>query len=230
MRFATVKMGCPTKERLGKPDEKQVWFITIDDNEIVSEPNPQKRKEMLLDAFSKWHQPICEMVEATPADEILAERAMAHRHSVAPVDDMNDLLKRIRGKRPPSSQRGPAMIFIGDAFMTVDPILAQGFSVGMEAAADFPSSIETSCVHYENLLFDPYLLRKELKSRHDRRVDRLVCLLRATEIVQALGQPRDGTLTGFLAKRVIRPSMRITPNFVKMAIFNAMLRYSLGKR
>jgi 2-polyprenyl-6-methoxyphenol hydroxylase-like FAD-dependent oxidoreductase len=228
MRFATVHMDYPSKERGGTRDEKQVWFITIDDEEIVNEADPEKRKEMLLAAFSEWHDPIPEMVMSTPASEILAERAMAHRHCVAPVDDMNQTLKSIRGKRPPSSDRGPVMLFMGDAFMTVDPILAQGFSVGMEAAADLPQTIENSCVNYDGLLFDPYQLREELKERHERRLDRLVCLLRATEIVQALGQPRDGTITGMVAKYLLRPAMGIAPNFVKTPFFNAMLRYSLG--
>jgi hypothetical protein len=59
-------------------------------------------------------------------------------------------------------------------------------------------------------------------------LERLVCLLRATEIVQALGQPGDGTISGFLAKNVLRPLMKISPNFLKTPIFNAILTYSLG--
>ena len=228
MRFATVHMTYPSREQRGTREEKQVWFITIDDEAIVSESDPSKRKEMLLEAFKDWHSPICEMVASTPADEILAERAMAHRFSVKPVVEMNEILKRIRGKRPPSSGRGPAMVFIGDASMTIDPILAQGISVGMEAAADLPVWMRGCFTNYEDLMFDPYRLRSLLHSRHDSRLDRITCLLRATEIVQALGQPRDGTITGFLAKNVLRPAMRITPSFVKTSIFDAMMRYSLG--
>lgn len=228
MRFATVHMDYPSKDNHGTREEKQVWFITIDDDEIVAEADPVKRKEMLLSAFSDWHDPIADTVKSTPPEDILAERAVAHRHCVAPVQDMNQVLKNIRGRRPPSSERGPVMVFIGDAFMTVDPILAQGFSVGIEAAADLPQSVAACCVKYDGLLFDPYKLRSELKERHERRLDRLVCLLRATEIVQALGQPRDGTMTGMFAKNILRPAMRIAPNFIKTPFFNAMMRYSLG--
>ncbi|CAB9502333.1 expressed unknown protein [Seminavis robusta] len=228
MRFATVHMTHPAKD--GTRHDKQVWFITTDDTTILQEQDPVQRKKLLLDAFADWHDPIGQMVASTPAEEILAERAMAHRHSIGPVDDMNEVLKRINKKRPPSSGRGPAMVFIGDAFMTVDPILAQGFSVGMEAAADLPASVAASCQPFQDkeLLFDPYKLRSELMTRHERRLDRLVCLLRATEIVQALGQPRDGTMSGFLAKHVLRPLMKMAPNFVKTPFFNAMLTYSLG--
>ena len=120
------------------------------------------------------------------------------------------------------------MVFLGDAFMCIDPILAQGFSVGMESAADLPHHLTECFVNYEDLMFDPYQLRSLLKAGHEGRLDRLTCLLRATEIVQGLGQPRDGTVTGFLAKNVVRPAMQITPNFIKTKIFDAMLRYSLG--
>ena len=119
MRFATVNMTYPDKG--STKEEKQVWFITIDDDNITSESDPEKRKTILLDAFASWHSPICDMVASTPADEILMERAVAHSHSMAPVVDMNGVLTEIGQRRPPSSGRGPAMVFIGDAFMTVDP-------------------------------------------------------------------------------------------------------------
>jgi 2-polyprenyl-6-methoxyphenol hydroxylase-like FAD-dependent oxidoreductase len=165
MRFATVHMTHPGT--LGTREEKQVWFITMDDtnHQILNEPDPVKRQQMLLHAFADWHDPICDMVASTPADQILGERAMAHRHSVAPVDNMNSVLHQIRGKRPPSSGKGPAMVFIGDAFMTVDPILAQGFSMGMEAAANLVHPVGASCQRFHELLFDPYKLRQELAER-----------------------------------------------------------------
>ena len=229
MRFATVHMSYPSKEKRTTREEKQVWFITIDDADIVGENDPVKRKEMLLKAFEHWHSPICDIESSTPAEEILAERAIAHRFAVRPITEMNTILERIRGKRPPSSGKGPALIFIGDAFMCIDPILAQGFSVGMEAAAALPKQIHKCLgMSYDDLMFDPYELRSLLERRHDERLERLTCLLRATEIVQALGQPRDGTVTGFLAKHVIRPTMRFAPSFIKTRIFDATLRYSLG--
>jgi hypothetical protein len=72
------------------------------------------------------------------------------------------------------------------------------------------------------------MLRQELKGRHDNRLQRLICLLRATEMVQALGQPTTGTLAGFVTRDVIRPLMRLTPDFIKTPVFNAVLKYSLG--
>jgi hypothetical protein len=72
------------------------------------------------------------------------------------------------------------------------------------------------------------VLRQELKLRHYGRLDRLGCLLRATELVQALGQPSGGTLGGFLNTHFLRPLTKLIPNTIKKPIFNAVLNYSLG--
>lgn len=232
MRFATVPMSYPNSD--GTREEREVWFITIDKDEIVAETDPSIRREKLLNEFKDWHEPIRQLVEATPADEILMERAMAHRHSMTPVANFNEIVTRIRGEGPPSTGNGPAIVFIGDAFMCVDPILAQGFTFGMEGASALSSSLETSLnvaepmAQYPDLAFDPFMLRQELKNRHDSRLQRLICLLRATELVQALGQPNCNTVSGFISRDIIRPLMRVTPAFIKTPIFNAVLKYSLG--
>lgn len=229
MRYATVPMAYPGAS--GKI-EKQVWFVTINDDSITNEPSPTKRREMLLDTFSTWHDPICRTIEATPPDTILMERALAHKHTMGPVLNVNHALRQIhRGQLTTShSGPGPVIAFLGDAFMTVDPILAQGFTMAMEGAAALPRAIEQSCVSFDTYkCFDPFLLRKELQDRHNQRTGRLVKLLRATELVQALGQPTSGTLFGFASRHIVRPLMQISPNFVKTPVFNAMLRYSLGR-
>ena len=232
MRFATVPM-LYLNDHTGKREERQVWFITINDDTITSETDPAKRRDLLVEAFRDWHDPVCKLVEATPPDEILMERAMAHKHCMGPVIDFNQVVKQIRGAAPPSAGGGPAIQFMGDAFMCIDPILAQGFTIGMEGAARLAQCLE-SCLQapnppeYPNLGFDPFLLRDELKLRHERRLGRLIHLLRATELVQALGQPTSGTLSGMVSRDILRPLMRITPGFIKTPIFNAMLKYSLA--
>jgi len=118
MRFATVPMSYPvsgSKDSSSdiKKEERQVWFITIDDDSIVSEEDPHRRKQMLLQAFGDWHDPICRIVDATPSSEILMERAVAHRHSMEPVLDLNAVIKQLRGERPPNSGRGPCIVFVG---------------------------------------------------------------------------------------------------------------------
>jgi 2-polyprenyl-6-methoxyphenol hydroxylase-like FAD-dependent oxidoreductase len=118
---------------------------------------------------------------------------------------------------------------MGDAYMTVDPILAQGFTLAMEGASVMRRTVEQSCVPFEKeptLAFDPYKLRTEFQERHDARTDRLVCLLRATELVQALGQPTGAA--GAFNTKVLRPIVRLLPNFIKAPIFDAVLKYSLG--
>jgi 2-polyprenyl-6-methoxyphenol hydroxylase-like FAD-dependent oxidoreductase len=234
MRFASVPLSYPVSD--GQREEKQVWFATTSDPDIVSEKDEDKRKELLLKAFSSWHDPIQAMMESTPAKDIMMEGAIAHKHCVGPVSDVHRLLREIHRKAPPSSGPGPVMVFVGDSFMTVDPILAQGFTMALEGSHALLGPIETACQTHElsdlsienNLAFDPYILRQNLQERHDRRNHRLVSLLRATELVQALGQPQ-ASLFGSLFKNIVRPAMMMTPNAIKAPIFNAMLKYSLGK-
>jgi 2-polyprenyl-6-methoxyphenol hydroxylase-like FAD-dependent oxidoreductase len=231
MRFATVPMIYPGAD--GQKEERHVWFITIDDDKISSETDPVKLKEMLLYAFRDWHDPIRQLVEATSPYEILKERALAHRHSQQPVVDLYGLINKVRQKSIPAVGSGPVIQYAGDAFLTVDPILAQGFTVGMEGAASLAHALSTT-LHVDTknpnsaLAFDPYLLRQELMRRHDLRLHRLICLLRITELVQALGQPITGTMTGLLSRDIIRPAMRITPSFIKTPVFNSVMKYSLG--
>jgi 2-polyprenyl-6-methoxyphenol hydroxylase-like FAD-dependent oxidoreductase len=227
MRFATVPLLYPGPR--GKREERQVWFITTDDEEITAEPDALKRRAILLDMFKDWHPEICQIVEATPPDEILMERAIAHRHVMGPVPNLNKVIKQLRGKRPPNSGLGPCVVFMGDAYMTVDPILAQGFTLAMEGAHALRRTVEQSCIPFEKdptFAFDPYKLRNEFQERHDARTDRVVCLLRATELVQALGQPTGAA--GAFNTKVLRPIVRLLPNFIKAPIFDAVLKYSLG--
>ncbi len=232
MRFATVPMEYPGGRINGTKEERQVWFITIDDKNISSETDPEKRRQLLLETFRDWHSPICQIVKATPAHEILMERAMAHRHSMRPVVNFYGLIRSVRKRSVPVTGSGPAIQFVGDAFMTVDPILAQGFTFGMEGASSLSEAL-SSCLKenhssWSNLAFDPYALRNELLHRHDLRLNRLICLLRTTELVQALGQPATGTISGLISRDIIRPMMRLTPGFIKTPVFNATLKYSLG--
>jgi 2-polyprenyl-6-methoxyphenol hydroxylase-like FAD-dependent oxidoreductase len=238
MRFASVPMLCPT---LNGREERNVWFITTNNDAIANETDPKKRRDMLVDEFKDWHDPIRQTVMATPPDEILVEHAIAHRHCTGPVLSFNSKVVRyLRGRRPPSSGEGPCIAFIGDSYMTVDPILAQGFTCAMESGTALRQSVERSCQNLDPkfistvkneidpmLAFDPIRLRQELKDRQATKMDRLICLLRVTELVQALGQPNT-KWTGMLNTLVLRPLMRLTPNFIKAPIFDAVLKYSLG--
>ena len=98
-------------------------------------------------------------MEATDAEEILCEHAVAHRHCIGPAISMNKVIERIRGTRPPNSGEGPCMVFVGDAYMTIDPILAQGFTVAMEGAYATKNSVLKSCQVTDpnsKYAFDPY--------------------------------------------------------------------------
>lgn len=220
MRFASVPMNIL---KSNVQQEHQVWFATIHDDKITNEPDAQVRQEKLLEAFGEWHDPIRETIALTPPDNIIFERGMAHKHSMGPIVNFHSVVETIRGKRPPSSGEGPCIVFVGDALMAIDPILAQGFTVAMEGAANLRETVE----HSVKDSFDPIVLRREIKHRHLNRVGRVICLLRTTELVQAMGQP-GSRLSGWFQRFVLRPATKLVPNFVKAPIFDAVLRYSLG--
>jgi 2-polyprenyl-6-methoxyphenol hydroxylase-like FAD-dependent oxidoreductase len=238
MRFATVPMLCPT---VNGREERQVWFMTIDMDAISNEPDPVNRRDMLLKEFRGWHDPIRQIVLATPPEEILMERATAHRHCTGPILSFNTkVVRHLRGRRPPSSGEGPCIVFAGDSYMTVDPILAQGFTCAMENGASLYRAVAQSCQNVDStiisatrneidpqLAFNPIQLRQELRNQQAINMDRLICLLRSTELVQALGQP-NAKWTGMLNTMILRPLLRLTPNFIKARIFDAVLKYSLG--
>jgi 2-polyprenyl-6-methoxyphenol hydroxylase-like FAD-dependent oxidoreductase len=229
MRFATVPLHYPGP--LQTTEEKQVWFATIDDDDVTSERDPVVRRNKLLEAFQDWHDPVGRIIEATPPEEILSTRAIAHRHSLGPVIDFNSVLKQTTGKRPPSAAEGPCLLFAGDACMTIDPILAQGFTFAMEGAYVLRDAVEQSCVPCPEeplLAFNPYLLRELVKARHESRLSRLICLLQATELVQALGQPNGGSFSGRINTHLLRPLMKLAPNFIKAPMFDSVLKYSLN--
>mmetsp|Transcript_26285 Transcript_26285/g.57683 ORF Transcript_26285/g.57683 Transcript_26285/m.57683 type:complete len:705 (+) Transcript_26285:164-2278(+) len=264
MRFAAVGMSSSSSsEGSGsKKIEHQVWFATTNDRSIASVQDPDERRKLLADHFRSWHDPVSRLIESTPSKDILVERGVAHQHSTRPVLNLASIIEHVRrveerslakekgqAYREPSTPLnqggpGPILLFVGDASMTVDPVLAQGFTIGMEAAADLAQTlqncsgpdfaVDVPCADSTSgdkklhaLLFDPDKLREEIKARHHRRYGRMVSLLRATELVQTLAQP-SGPFSGFLLKWLVRPAMRMAPNFAKKPIFDFMLRYSLG--
>lgn len=141
-RFATV----PTTEG-------RAWFATVEDD--LTTAAAADVKAVVADAFGDWHDPVPALVASTPADRLVAERAVAHRFSVGPVLSLDNEAPSSRksGARappsPPSSSSaalGPVLCFVGDAHMTVDPVLAQGFTVAMEDAAALARAVASCAV------------------------------------------------------------------------------------
>jgi 2-polyprenyl-6-methoxyphenol hydroxylase-like FAD-dependent oxidoreductase len=245
MRFAAVSMSPPKddcsmhvmdNDRLfnhSTRQETQVWFATTSDKNICNEQDPVKQKEMLLRAFSKWHDPIERLIRSTPVDNILVERGIAHKHSVNQVFNLFDILKQRNAKtsHDPALGPGPILLFTGDACMTIDPVLAQGFTVGMESAFSLASCIER-CYEVDQTRGDCNgiaisTLQRELKARQSQRYERMMCVLRATDLVQSLAQPTKG-LSGFISQNILRPLFKLTPSFIKEGIFMRTIQYSLG--
>lgn len=260
MRFAAVGMSHPKSnnnesKHAGERCEKQVWFATIHDDELCSIKDPQKRKERLIENFKNWHEPICSLIDSTPADDILMERGLGHKHSLLPVLNLAEVIQyqtRSKTGNGSSTSRimpyqlgsGPIILFSGDAYMTIDPVLAQGFTMGMEDAADLASTLE-KCLQIESIpnsdknhdatgsswnrqvAFDPTVLRKAILERNTRRFERVMCLIRSTELVQYMAQPTS--LWGsMLVKHILRPCMLIIPSSIKEVAFSVVMKYSLG--
>jgi hypothetical protein len=103
----------------------------------------------------------------------------------------------------------------------------------MESAASMARSLErvinnqSSSNPADPLRYQPDLLRREIKERHHRREQRVLNLLRSTELVQRLAQPQ-GFIGGFFATRIVRPLMKLAPTSLKTSIFDYMIKYSLG--
>ncbi len=111
--------------------------------------------------------------------------------------------------------------------MTIDPVLAQGITIGMEDAADISSSIEQALTMTEQKpLMDA--VKEELIQRHRKKRERLRCLLLTTDVVQRLAQPSD-RLSGYVARFVLRPIVtHFVPESIKRNVFHWVMNYSLG--
>jgi hypothetical protein len=111
--------------------------------------------------------------------------------------------------------------------MTIDPVLAQGITIGMEDAADISRSIEQAwSITEQKPLLDA--VKEELIKRHQKKRERLRCLLLTTNVVQQLAQPSD-RLSGYVARFVLRPLVaHFVPDSIKRNAFHWVMNYSLG--
>jgi 2-polyprenyl-6-methoxyphenol hydroxylase-like FAD-dependent oxidoreductase len=239
MRFACVSMSVPSGYSETPRIKQQVWFATCNGS-LNTIQNEEERKKELIRKFKGWHDPISKLIEATPAKDILIERGIAHKHSLYPVLQTGevlrykDVMETEDNERPEhdteSTIPGPILLFTGDAAMTVDPVLAQGFTIAMEAAADLSITLEQALSDNgvtKTFHFKPEKVRDALVDRSSRRYGRMLCLLRSTELVQTMAQPRS-RLACILSKYIVRPSMLIAPNFLKSPAFSGVMKYSLG--
>ena len=221
-----------------KKDDEEVWFATINNEKIYdtyrtlgTSITAKERKQLLLDAFGSWHEPVRTLIETTPAENILYEMAVAHRFNASPVFDVSNIVDFEQHGTGTGyiGGPGPMLVFVGDSMMTVDPVLAQGFTIAMESAASLVHSLERVIKSQNNSPIENHLdlLRKELKDRHLRHEHRILRLLRSTELVQRLAQP-SGFVSEFFATKIVRPVMKLCPDGLKKAIFGYMMKYSLG--
>lgn len=109
-------------------------------------------------------------------------------------------------------------------------VLAQGFTIAMEASADLAHTLDIFLASgsSSSSQFDMDKFQNAMSIRCERRVGRMLCLLRATDLVQALAQPRTGSISGFLSKNIVRPAINFAPDFLKKPAFAFVMKYSLG--
>ena len=56
-----------------------MWFATTSNPVFVDDAlDATERKELLLEVFGSWHDPVSPLIESTPAEEIMYESAIAH--------------------------------------------------------------------------------------------------------------------------------------------------------
>ena len=183
MRFATVPMNSGQAWFVTMSDptlQRDVSERRKNGEETNSSHNVhEENKNIILKAFQNWHDPIVSLIQSTSAESIIMEKAVAHHFSVHPVVSLHnndlDILhdtrkiyvspidvgsmsehKRLTKRRDRMNGHGPILSFVGDANMTVDPVLAQGFTMAMEDASLLASSIEKSCLgeHESNYTSD----------------------------------------------------------------------------
>lgn len=246
---------------MSKKKEEEVWFATISDPAFIdtfrdasawwdADYDAEGQKKLLLEAFGSWHKPVRTLIETTPADKIMCDLAVAHRHNARPVFDVarimefemwqeNRMAKKNEsgGLTEPQQERqhsgdvcilgrGPVVTFIGDSMMCIDPVLAQGFTVAMESGASFAARIQQVLVHPDAATSRTQLLREVLLERYYVRERRILKLLRSTELVQRMAQPHG--VGALFATWIVRPLIRLCPSGVKKRVFDYMIRYSLG--
>lgn len=248
LRFATVPCTMYDSE---KPQEGQVWFFTTNDATLLDKILKQENGDQTdnegwkkhLEQYIRqqnWHDPVAKLIESTPADRMWMETAVAHRYSAAALGSgfEHNYDNDLESDEPMffhSQSDEPLMVYVGDADMTVDPVLAQGITIAMEDAANISNCLQdahrnlfsaTGAEHgFKVLQYET--LRGLLKERHIQKGDRLLCLLRATELVHTLAQP--SSWTGVITTLILRPLMKYgAPDFVKRSAFDWMLKYSLG--
>jgi 2-polyprenyl-6-methoxyphenol hydroxylase-like FAD-dependent oxidoreductase len=122
----------------------------------------------------------------------------------------------------------PIVCFIGDSDRTVDPVLAQGITIGMEDASCVAKCVEHAFFVTDHRLFLE-VVKEELIQRHQKKKEeRLKCLVNATNLVQSLAQPSD-KLSELVTRFIVRPfAVHVVPELIKRKCFHWVMNYSLG--
>lgn len=259
MRFAACPMMTDADAAAGR--YRYVWFATMettehdldldhnnnnnlnsnsssydDDDSTKCYNNAANKKELLLNKFGDWHDPIGELIRSTAEDAILCERAIGHldvHNNVHHALDLH-LHSPTCTAMHSNSANDPILVFAGDADYCIDPVLAQGFSIGLEDAASIGSLVRRcaeAAVSKNEFLVQA---RGEVHEWNKRKETRLKRVLNATALVQILAQPGGGDGDGaalLLRSKMVqwtRKCMRVTPDFVMTPAFDAMMRYSVG--
>jgi 2-polyprenyl-6-methoxyphenol hydroxylase-like FAD-dependent oxidoreductase len=129
------------------PDHMVYWAADTPgiDESAFGDGDP---RDILRRRFAGWHQPISELIEATPADALI--------------------VNRIHDRRPPKALRRGPILLVGDAAHAMTPDLGQGACQAIEDAA-----VLLTCARSRPNV-DPAVLFESFEQVRLRRVRQLV--------------------------------------------------------
>mmetsp|Transcript_8942 Transcript_8942/g.19747 ORF Transcript_8942/g.19747 Transcript_8942/m.19747 type:complete len:576 (-) Transcript_8942:69-1796(-) len=246
MRFAAVPLprfggGNGDADATALSRHSTVWFATTDDPSLATEPCPERRKERLLRSFKTWHDPIPALITSTAADQIVADGAEGHARSDRDILLQEGVLRGDGDGNGGGDGVFPPLCFVGDADETMDPVLAQGITIGMEDAEEVAACLSRACEKVcrgggDSDAPSLWRLRSELQGqlerRHRRKTRRLASLHNTTSLVQSLAQPGSGGSMGermlSAASPLVRHVVIMLPNILVRSVFDAVSKYSLS--
>eukprot|EP01036_Dinobryon_divergens_P025459 gene25459-34009_t len=164
----------------------------------------------LRNRFRNWHHPI---------ENILARSDLTSLSVTCALASPTTLWK---GEETSGATNGP-VFFVGDARVTLDPILAQGAGMAVEDAAELSKAIYASLIQKgDGDCSTAVDWSSALKRYHRSRVNRTLRLQILSDVAQVVGNLPSGSLLSLRDELLKRLPQRVTGN-----LFNWVLHKSV---
>mmetsp|Transcript_38044 Transcript_38044/g.61820 ORF Transcript_38044/g.61820 Transcript_38044/m.61820 type:complete len:250 (+) Transcript_38044:107-856(+) len=207
-RFATVPMRdhwvwYATVPTIPLKQEQEGMIAAVSEDNPLSSPScrviTEQQKRNLIDEFSEWHDPILPLIENTGCEHITAEFAYSSTDTTM----------------PPPSPSSSQSVFLGDAAVVQDPILAQGGGVCIEEA--FQLAYQISYANKNSLPISVAFAAFEQKRK--KRIRTLQYLSNLSQTIGCLKSPLD---------TVRDVSMLAVPGAVSCFMFDTLMAASVS--